>query len=208
MIDNNTKNLESTIKIFFHLANGFDEILHTCQGITALDFIHSPENNQTVFKLTLDPETTGFIRAVFEIEYTDTPVDWTVNIGDSASNNGFGGDGGDQSNDAEMQVHTTTMNIYGNQNFPGNLLQTVEEVVSPDSTLVLEVSNEMLGWRYPGITDDLFSEFLYALDGQPDSDGPINFDIYAAFNRTIGEAGRNGSGVGRVVIKLIPEPPM
>jgi len=74
------------------------------------------------------------------------------------------------------------------------------DIVSQGDTIPIEVSNYYLGWG----GGELRSQYLYALDGQPDSEGPVNYDIYAAFNRTIYSAGRDGSGVTEVILTLHP----
>ena len=66
-----------------------------------------------------------------------------------------------------------------------------------------EVVDCYLGWD-GGQSGELQSDHLYCLDGQPDSEGPVNYDVYAAFNRTIGAAWRNGSGVTKVTVILLP----
>ncbi|MEZ4717116.1 MAG: hypothetical protein R2851_13675 [Caldilineaceae bacterium] len=48
---------------------------------------------------------------------------------------------------------------------------------------------------------DVESPYLFALDGQSDREGPVNFDIYAAFNRNI-TGDRLGVGVRNVTVTL------
>ena len=53
------------------------------------------------------------------------------------------------------------------------------------------------------------SPYLFALAGQPDSEGPVNYDIDAAFNKVIAGDYRFGTGVGQVTVTLssvVPEP--
>lgn len=61
---------------------------------------------ETVLKINLrDPaQTNPYDYAEFKISYDGAPTGLTVNIGDSSTNNGGSGDGGTQSNDAEMQI--------------------------------------------------------------------------------------------------------
>ncbi len=182
---------------------------HTCDTVPAISFIYGPTAgtlaNEVVMKITLDPNTTGYTKARFDIEYGGAPAtgDFTVNIGDSQSNGGGGGDSGHQSNDAEMDIYGTTMRIYPND--AGGIPPLLERtnIVTGGTTLSLDVSDNRLVWdNHSGEAGQLDSEYLYALKGQPDSEGPVNHDIYAAFNRSIGSADRYGAGVTKVTITL------
>ena len=180
-----------------------EEDWHSCWFVPAIDFVLEPNDHKTVFKVNLDPAQSGYTTAVFDVEYGQQPTDYTVNIGDSQSNNGWGGDSVHQSNDAEMQIWNTTLGVWGNDNLTimevRNMLN-LYDIVSQGDTIPIEVSNYYLGWG----GGELRSQYLYALDGQPDSEGPVNYDIYAAFNRTIYSAGRDGSGVTEVTVTLHP----
>jgi Ca2+-binding RTX toxin-like protein len=151
----------------------------------------------------------GLTSAKFIVDYGTTPSGWTVNIGDSVSNNGFGGDGGDQNNDAEMQIVNGNMAVFGNDyNTPpgAQILQgNVPNFVSNGSRVELEVSNQKLAWNNNnGLQNSLNSPYLYALAGQPDATGTVNSDIYASFNRIIDGSYRVGSGARKVTIILDP----
>lgn len=162
---------------------------------------------ETVLKINLDPAN-GFDVAKFLVEYDGTPQGWTVNIGDSITNNGNDGDSATQYYDAEMQIFNTGLTVYGNDqaNEDGiEPLQQVNNFVTDGSTVAFEVRNEYLGWdNNSGISDSLNSPYLYALNGQPDSSdqNQANYDIYAGFNRVIDGSYRNGSGVANVTVCL------
>ncbi|MEG4107675.1 DUF4347 domain-containing protein [Microcoleus sp. S13_C5] len=149
-------------------------------------------------------------KAKFIVEYDKTPSGWTVNLGDSASNEGYGGDAGNQSRDAEMQIVNGSMAVFGNDyNIPpgGELTQgNVPNFVSNASSVELEVSNEQLAWdNKSGLKNSLNSPYLYALNGQADDGGPVNSEIYAGFNRVISAySDRIGSGASKVTILLNP----
>lgn len=193
-------------------------------------FVRSPVNQysdsyyETVLKLNLDPANSPFQAATFDISYDADPWGMSVNIGDSISNNGYRGDASDQSNDAEMHIGVPPstssspafddMLVYGNDNFTGTSpLIRAFDLVNGGSTLSLTVSDNQLQWDdNSGNSGSLNSPYLYALNGQSDSQGPVNYDIFAAFNRSIGTIGRPGSGVSQVTITLqespesVPEP--
>jgi hypothetical protein len=177
--------------------------LNTTGG--AASFVAAPSGGRTVVKITLNPGTTGFSRARFTITYTGPPNAWTVNIGDSATNNGGGGDAVTQSNDAEIQVLNTTLTVLGRDATPPpkNLVD-VTNFVANGQTVTFEVSNNFFSWSSPTAASSLTSTFLFALNGQGDTEGPINYDIYAGFNRVIGDTTRTGTGAGLITIDLLP----
>jgi hypothetical protein len=152
----------------------------------------------------------GFTTVKFIVDYGETPSGWTVNIGDSASNDGYGGDGGTQSNDAEMQIANGNMAVFGNDynTPPGAQIASgnVPKLVSKGSRIELEISNKHLAWNnHKGLQNSLNSPYLYAIASQADATGLVNSSIYASFNRVIsGRSDRLGSGVRKVTILLDP----
>jgi hypothetical protein len=178
---------------------------HTCQNISAIKFIDGPGGNKVVIWISLDPRTTSFTEASLTVEYKKRAVGWTVNIGDSISNNGFAGDGADQSNDAEMQILDQVLSVYGSDYSAPDarlLLKSTPVVEGKHASIKLTAKNQYLSWSYNGQTNELSSQYLYALKGQRDDEGRVNYDIYAAFNRTIASSGRNGTGVRKVIVEL------
>ena len=182
---------------------------HDCGRIGALHVIEQGYG-QALLRLTLDPATTGYDRVRFDVTYAGTPNGWSLNIGDSAGNNGQGGDAGQQSNDAEVQLVDGALAVYGNDDTPAREAQAgqrqlfaLADAVRGGETLSLEVANERLGINYGGGIEVVDSPYLFALAGQPDGSGPVNQEIYAAFNRTI-DGSRSGSGISQVVVTLYP----
>lgn len=169
----------------------------------AISAVFGPAAGKVVIKVTLNKAVTGYSRARFHVHYATSPSGITVNIGDSATNDGGGGDAGTQSNDAEMQMSSDTLSVYGKDATPvavKNIL-TVKNAVTAGQTIAFEVRNNAFGWD--GHT--LVSDNLYALGSQIDTEGPVNFDVYAAFNRVISlSSPRVGTGVGWVMIQLLP----
>ncbi len=162
---------------------------------------------QTVLKINLnDPNLNNpYDKVEFEITYDQDPGGtFSVNIGDSATNNGYGGDAGTQSNDAELQIGATgAISVYGNDYSSSSKLD-INSFVSGPSTVNLTVEDEYLGWdNNNGVAGGLNLPFLYALDGQTDDEGSENYDIFAAFNRVISSNSRLGSGVSGVTVTLI-----
>lgn len=178
---------------------------HTCQNLPAIRFIVGPGDKKVVIGINLDPAKTSFTEATFSVEYRKRAVGWTVNVGDSISNNGFAGDGANQSNDAEVQILDNTLSVYGSDHVPPEvrlLLKYAPLVEGKHASIVLTVKNQFLSFSHGGQKSELSSQYLYALEGQHDEEGPLNYDIYAAFNRTIASADRSGSGVSKIIVEL------
>lgn len=180
-----------------------------CGWVTGVQQLEN-RYGQALLQLTLDPATTGYDRARFDITYDGAPEGWSVNIGDSYTNNGRGGDTGQEFNDAEVQIIDSQLLVYGNEDTRARdakdgrrLLFTLDDVVRRDETVALEVSNDRLGINYGGGIEVVESPYLFALDGQLDRAGLANYEIYAAFNRTI-DGNSSGSGISQVVVTLYP----
>ena len=190
---------------------------NNCGGISAVQYIdmdrasRRASDGQAVLMLTLDPRRTGYTRAAFEVFYNETPQGWTVNIGDSQTNNGHGGDGATQSNDAEAVMLEGSLIVYANDYVPSRHTTDghrefayYDDMVRGEESIYFEVSNQTFMFDSPGGNETLSSQYLYALSGQSDREGRTNYDIFAAFNRTVSDAGRSGVGASRVILTLYP----
>lgn len=185
---------------FIDLVSGF----HTCPADLAPSVTISSGNQAVVQVAPLDGSSPfGWRRAIFDIQYQSKPVagEWTVNIGDSRSNNGFGGDGTDQSRDSELQIVAEDLTVWSDDHVNAtcptcvpaphtkNALQLCHLIDSREKLLTLEITDNQMRWNgEPGKCerDGTFrSPFIYSLNGQADFQGPVNGDIFAAFNRTI-----------------------
>jgi hypothetical protein len=168
--------------------------------------------HEAVLKVNLDPSW-GYTKMRVVLDYAGTPAGFTLNIGDSATNNGGGGDGATQQRDAEMQIEGQTLSVFasdlgGSPTGATRLAQTSMSL--QDSGLKVCVADMFLS--YGGAYSDLdFSscppgaDLLYALAGQPDNEGFVNYDVYVGLNRVIFGApanGRIGSGLAKVYITL------
>ncbi|MBN1696454.1 MAG: hypothetical protein JW881_02965 [Spirochaetales bacterium] len=145
--------------------------------------------------------------------YFKNPVEgYTMNIGDSATNDGNGGDSGTQENDAELHIKDNTLAVYLSDKA---LLQSKKIHTEADHTtdnysknIRYEISDCRLrywkdfqsgGSKYVNIKHN----YLWALNGQPDKEGPENYIIYIAFNRVVKKSSnRRGSGVDIVYLYL------
>lgn len=157
---------------------------------------------ETVVKVNLG---TGCTCANFVVEYEGTPTGWTVNIGDSPTNNGFGGDSSNLTiSAAETQVLDQTMSVYSTGLAPGVLDRLLtQDLALTDGAIKFVVKNQFLSLSQPHtVLQTPNSQLLYAIpDLLPTS--PDGSNIYAGFNRVVsGPGGRIGTGARRVSITL------
>jgi len=168
---------------------------------------------ETVLRINLnDPKIGNPYNVVeFQVEYGAEPAGQVnLNIGDSRTNDSGGGDSRTQSNDAEISIgnaegHGTVLYIFGKDGTPnpGNLLECVPGFVANGVVARLTIGNQHISWaNNRGKCGSLSSPHLFALAGQPDREGQVNYEIYAAFNRVIAGPRRFGSGVKRVTVFL------
>lgn len=179
---------------------------HSCWGISQISFTAAPSGGQTAMRINLDPrQLGGFAQAVFNVTYSSTPTGMTVNIGDSATNNGGAGDAFTQQRDSELQISGQQYSLFGDDLTPNTkVLQVVNGFATAGSTVSFAVSNNRVTWTAAGGVSSTFtSANIFALNGQSDSGG-VNYDIYAAFNRVIDGNYRSGTGVSYVTITLWP----
>lgn len=167
------------------------------------------EPDRGVVQVTLAPES-GFDRVRFTLEYGEAVNGWTFHLGDSISNDGYRGDISHQQNDAEMHIANGVLSVYGRDGVPNDVATILQlnDFVKPFDVVQIVVADQMLGWMVNGqSTGTLRSNYLFALNGQADDEGPVNYDVYAAFNQVItGREDRRGSGLQRVTIELLPPP--
>lgn len=157
-------------------------------------WVTEPRQGQAVLELSMK----GYRKARFVLTFAD-PSGWVLNVADSSTCNGYGGDAGTQSNDAEVQIVGRTLSVWGNDRLIGRETHKLYEV--PDfasGTVTLEIANESVSagtsrWTGPE---------LFALAGQPDREGPVNDDIYAGFN-TVVSGGRTGQGLTLARVELV-----
>lgn len=136
------------------------------------------------------------------------PKGWTIHVGDSETNNGYGGDGGSQSNDAEAQVVGGSLMVYGSDTAPQNekVLSQGKNIVKAHSWTVLEVADRELAWLDPVLQSmsGIKSPHLFALGGQVDTEGTPNRTVYLGVNRTIAQShDRVGAGAARVLVEFV-----
>lgn len=132
------------------------------------------------------------------------PKDWTFNIGDSETNNGYAGDGGSQAHDAEMHNINDNIYFYGSDKSYGLSWGQIflrSGVVKTDN-LTINVQDE-LGTVFNGAFYAYINTMkMFALNSQPDFEGPVNNDIYFGINRVVSGDYRSGSGLCGFQVKF------
>ncbi len=166
--------------------------------------------------LLLQLDMSYYTRASFDVTFQDLPLEgWCMNLGDAPGNDGWGGDDGRFSNNAEVQImgEGGAMSIFGNdymsrqeKSAQGNMLAAEINLVAPRSQLTMEVANGLVTWNNRGTkkAGKQQSEYLFALNGQQDEKhgGPNDKIIFASFNRLIGNPSLTGSCVTGVRVTL------
>jgi hypothetical protein len=132
------------------------------------------------------------------VEFEGTPKLWTVNLGDSPTNDGFAGDAGTTDNDAELWVLGEDLSLANG----GPLAQVnnplaMQHLSLTDGALKFVVKNQFVSWGQPySLVQSPASKFLFAI---PDTTADQRA-IYLGLNRVIGHTGRTGCGARRVLI--------
>lgn len=186
---------------------------HNCSEIDEISFIQVPQNSQSILKVDLDPTISVYNSMSLEIEYGDNVSGWSLNIGDSQSNNGYGGDFGHQDNDSELQILNYQGRLYGsdftpiNETIDGNrMLYEENNMIQSNSILNIDISNNYINCENTNLVNYI-SPFIFTLNGQEDSGtGGVNYETYLAFNRSISSDSRIGTGIENVKLKLFNNP--
>jgi hypothetical protein len=156
---------------------------------------------ETVLKVTIP---NGCTEANIWVEYEGTPTLWTINVGDSPTNNGYGGNSGGPESAAELQILGETLSVYSKGLSPGIVdLLAQEDMGLTDGALEIVVRNQYVSWGQPfSSLDTTNSGLLFAL---PDPGAPtaLQSTFYVGVNRVIyGPGARTGCGVRRVLVSF------
>ena len=140
-----------------------------------------------------------FKQANFVVEYEGEPEGYTLNIGDSPSNDGWSGDAGHASC-AELQVAAQTLKVWGKPygSTPACHVYGTQNYVLRDGSLKFAVRNHFVSVGQPYFPMQDFELFQL-----PDTAKPDGHNVYAGFNQVIRHRDdRVGHGLRRVMITL------
>jgi hypothetical protein len=141
------------------------------------------------------------------VDYDGEPEGWTLNVGDSDTNNGFAGDGGSLplGQNAEMQILDSTLTVYHAGDAPPIDQLALAQLALEDSAFKVVVEDQFVSWGNPYANLDAH-QALQNLFFLPDPVGAgENRTLYVGLNRVIAPAtgqntGRNGCGVRHAII--------
>jgi hypothetical protein len=188
------------------IANGFDDCF---DPVTVASYSSSSDERRVTVDLN-----NGFNWQSLNIRYeTCNGSGWTWNVGDSPSNNGFSGDGGDTRHDAEAQALDGTLRVYksdlggstlscqfvGPQNPVGCITQQItvrNDYFAFDSNTASSFPIDVCGGSF------LFDFPAYDEADSEDPNGLYEDKIYVGLNRVVANNFRNGDGIQRACIFL------
>lgn len=144
-------------------------------------------------------------RAVVWLDYDGLPAGWSVNIGDSDTNNGFGGDAGTSGGrNAEVEVFGQQLAVYNAADNPADVEQlVVQDLALREGALRFTVQDQRLTWGQPfNRLDTADLERLFFLPQSPQ--GGEDRLIYVGLNRVVAPLGdsadRTGCGVSKALV--------
>lgn len=142
------------------------------------------------------------------VEYAGEPEGWTLNVGDSLTNDGFGGDASSlpAGQNAELQILDDTLTVYGAIPAPPNDTLVTQTVALRDGGLRVNVEDQFVSWGGP-YSELMTPDYgrLFFLPEDP-AEGE-NRTVYVGLNRTISPIGgqnatRNGCGLRRALLTI------
>lgn len=145
-------------------------------------------------------------KAIVQVAFEGDPIDWSLNIGNSPSNDGFGGDGGNNGgHNAELWILGDTLavaNASANPALIDNPLLT-EGVALKDGSLKFVVMNQAISWGQPySLLQAPASKNLFAIPN-PDVPTADSRAIYVGINSVVsGDPSRAGCGVKSVLVSF------
>lgn len=148
-----------------------------------------------------------------ELEFNGPSLNWSFNLGDSNTNNGWGGDSMTAVNDAEIQILNGNLDVFGSDlldHYPEyppkqRFMKSWKNVVGNNGGLVkVIVADGQVTYIDPSGAKDTYKHpALFALAGQEDAEAGVNYDLYLGINRVVLNSGRGGSGLSAVRLSYL-----
>lgn len=138
--------------------------------------------------------------AFFTVEYEGTPWGWVVDIGDSPTDNGYGGNSGGPERAAEVQVSSQQLTVYDDPQIPGVAYPLLDEqLVLTNGALKFGVADQKLAIGQPRSLST--SPTLFRIPDPNIPSSPARWSIYAGFNHVVDQStSRYGCGARSVTI--------
>jgi hypothetical protein len=155
---------------------------------------------QAVVKVDLPAGCSGL---TVWVEYVGKPEGWTVNIGDSETNNGFAGDSGSlpEGQNAEVQILDELMSVYSAATAPPVDRLTGQHFALTDGAVKFVVKDQFVSWGQP------YGELATPSVNKLFFLGPNNANrtVYVALNRVVAPINtannsRNGCGARHALL--------
>jgi len=150
----------------------------------------------------------GCTAATVTVGYEGNPPDWTapgnwtLNIGDSPTNNGYSGDAGTTVHNAELWVLDRRLALADAGNSPGVIdsPKVYNDLSLTDGGMEFLIKDQFVSWGHPyQVTQSPINKMLFAIP-DPTMPGAEN-SIYVGLNRVIsGPGSRTGCGLRSAVI--------
>jgi len=139
------------------------------------------------------------------VEYDGQPEGWTVNLGDSQTNDGFAGDGGSlpTGQNAEVEVLDDLLRLWAAIPGPPGAILAQQQLALDDGALKFVIKDQFISWGQPHSEVHTIDNRLFFLPNNPVA--PANRTLYTAFNRVISpyngaNSNRNGCGASHVLM--------
>lgn len=181
-----------------------------------------PSPGKYVLSIKLNPNPGSptldrYLGVMFSIYNDGNPTGYSLNIGDSRTNNGWSGDAGTQSHDAELQVQNNSFTVFGSDYMPGSKQLTLpadgdsdpkaqENFFKSGKRTRIRINHNKVSWWFGSESESqakvLTSPYLFNLNDSADAEGSSQPEIHIGLNRTIYSASRSGSGITTVYIYL------
>lgn len=152
--------------------------------------------NQGVGSIDMTGRTELFVTA-----FICDPTGYVVHVGDSPSNDGSGGDAGQFSNDAEVYLNGSTLEVWGNDFSPmgAKQLESAPAFAPAAGCFDFEMSVRDQEVETTKPSQLLVqSPFLLRIDPPMDPEGKPDALWYIGLDRTPGNVLRSGSGLATV----------
>lgn len=179
-------------------------------GIVTLQPSASSQQRRAIVDLDEGFDWQTFVLRVETCE----PQGWTVHIGDSPTNNGFGGDGGSTSHDAEAHSFDNILSVYESDIGTSELTCKFTGPQNPGGCIVQQyfVGNDYFEFD-PAVAvpanplsicgnGEIFDFNPYDEPDFEDPSGLHEDKLYVGLNQTYGSASRNGKGIQRACFFL------
>lgn len=158
---------------------------------------------KAALKIVIPGAPNACTQANIVVEYEGLAKDWTLNIGDSLTNDGFAGDAGTTAHNAELWVLGENLALANGSSDAAqiNNPQVLQHLSLTDSSMKFVVKDQFVSWGQPyGLAQAPATKDLFAI---PDTTvaAADQRAIYLGLNRVItNRLDRTGCGARRVLI--------